>query len=1749
LQPSALLPAIVLPINQPKKNSMKKFISIVLVLIAMASKAQLVSYTPLNADFENNITIQFNLNLSKGEKTTGLLGVTDGLYLWAGAGTTATNAFEYSPKEQYNFNASVKGGKLTSLGGNRWQITLLPRIYFGVPADKKILVLGLIVKNAAGTAQTEAIVLQQGNTAFLNEVVIIAKKPFIEQQIDKTVVNVQADINAIGSTAFEILQKAPGISITGDDNINMSGKAGVNVLIDGRPTQMSSKELANFLRGMPGSTIDKIELITNPSARFDAQGNAGIINIRLKKNKLKGTNGNITTGYTQQKHYRSNGSIKIRESSANTRNKRIGDKELYNGQGFMNILNNLSINECKSAMTSDKPDNEARDKILAFFRVCFDREIVMRRLIELLYGLCGDSQAMSEFRVEDGRLFIDTAPLKKLVEDLFADVSYFMDSLRPFVSQECMDKYTGKINPGSYYWLQEQLMEKLIKGRPPQAGVAEAKKGYINIDEACRKLSNTYNILTLKYNHDLTNIQNGVLGTKVLSCTNYDKVFAEILFYNAAIANSDIAVSEESPNYDDDGVATDPPKLVNYKTNPYEAFHISGYAGLRSIDTRFIARFKQLYTFTDEITMNKSLMFSFNQLIAKYIHQFYDVATQKIYINTINNFVNGAFNQPTTDFMYTYPDISPRVFSKYEDDTTRKIDSRDLMRDATSSLDPDGLLFITNVVDKYELLFGSLDNLSLNQIEKFNDTDMFTYSLINLAYFEFIKAYTLDNPNYKLFAPDKSEIDVNDNNLIKEIILSKVYTINDTYNTLTDYGDLYKPFSKIFHLLFTKTAKVGLPYTVFEGIYQSSDNQNKRKDLFIYGLLRVSQLVSTPDDRIDNPEDVRKVLRDELYKVPTIFRKAGEPIVDVVVKYDDIITADETGNNMYGSKTSGLIRKPQPGAELNKLKVGGKTPSVPNDQFGQRRDPDGNHVLFTSLSVILKNMITIKNPINQQLVHLTETISDVPLYMKEKYRSQLPLFRLYFKNLATRCETVRKIMSKREVCLDRTDWVASGVPVFENPWPYTLVEPKTDSETTRNRFSGILDSIVKGCNSFINCCDQVLRETGDDAKYLETSAGSIRDYKNMHNIEPFMPISSMLYILRNSTTANVNDFYPIHSFGTDQFKYQYGIRLILSQPHVAFTSDHIPGYKQLIESYNSLLDTRSYVDTKRSDNYAKTLIRTLRYIFETKHIKGNLSNDINSLPTFGINTQYNTRYQLTQNSFIKSDMVFDTVKYNNNDIRTIINSLDNITSIKYIITNNPKLPLSIINTVSVMPRLNELGKNDIANKVSQQRLIPTYSITHSLGEVISITDSGSREDKIKDIIKYITGESDTKRSLAVQNIIDLNIIPINVHALMREVPLANIYNYAYTFDRLIIELYYGLQNANARKLMSELCKDVYDNGPNSALSAVKSAKDMLVALLIRPYIKVHGDNPEYYELCKDMLSGVSSNELGRPKFLSDQIYNKSIFGELYEDKSTYSEQGPGSGREQYKIITKTFYVTLAHGLIIEQEKIQLGRPLNLNEETPIMKYVTDFYKNGKGTTTGAYVGYNPMLKSLQNKFKLGTVYKDTDLNSFANVYLNGNSSLYVTARLRSTGVGSRPSLNTGGSNVLHYLDTVDKQDYNAYGATLQPDNENVLDSDQIKTVDLDYQTKALLVTVGKLRFNTVFIRNLVFIVNLYRSVRLKLQRDLVYNREVIAKSSSITDPNITEFKSNSVYRPRRAYGRDNMPNSRNNDSMYERYRY
>ncbi len=135
----------------------------------------------------------------------------------------------------------------------------------------------------------------QQMTNQLAEVQVTAKKPFIEQQIDRTVVNVENSIVSSGNTALEVLEKSPGITIDRQNNaLKLKNKNGVLVMIDGRKNYLSNEALMQMLSNMTSDQIASIEIITNPSSKYDASGNSGIINIKLKKNKAFGTNGSLS---------------------------------------------------------------------------------------------------------------------------------------------------------------------------------------------------------------------------------------------------------------------------------------------------------------------------------------------------------------------------------------------------------------------------------------------------------------------------------------------------------------------------------------------------------------------------------------------------------------------------------------------------------------------------------------------------------------------------------------------------------------------------------------------------------------------------------------------------------------------------------------------------------------------------------------------------------------------------------------------------------------------------------------------------------------------------------------------------------------------------------------------------------------------------------------------------------------------------------------------------------------------------------------------------------------------------------------------------------------------------------------------------------------------------------------------------------------------------------------------------------------
>ncbi len=142
-------------------------------------------------------------------------------------------------------------------------------------------------------------------------VVVTSKKPVIEQQIDKTVFNVDALISSTGSTALEVLEKAPGVIVDKDGNISLKGKQGVTIMMDGKPTYLSGTELISLLSSLPASSISKIELMTNPSAKYDAAGNSGIIDIKTKKTKQKGFNGSVAVAYGQGIYSKTNNSLQL----------------------------------------------------------------------------------------------------------------------------------------------------------------------------------------------------------------------------------------------------------------------------------------------------------------------------------------------------------------------------------------------------------------------------------------------------------------------------------------------------------------------------------------------------------------------------------------------------------------------------------------------------------------------------------------------------------------------------------------------------------------------------------------------------------------------------------------------------------------------------------------------------------------------------------------------------------------------------------------------------------------------------------------------------------------------------------------------------------------------------------------------------------------------------------------------------------------------------------------------------------------------------------------------------------------------------------------------------------------------------------------------------------------------------------------------------------------------------------------------
>ena len=194
----------------------------------------------------------------------------------------------------------------------------------------------------------------------LQEATVTARRAIVEVKPDRTVFNVEGTINAVGDDAISLLRKAPGVLVDNNDNISVLGRSGVLVYVDGKRLPLGGEDLSNYLQSLTAEQIDHIDIITNPGAKYEAEGNAGIIDIRLKKNKNHGSNGTISSSFSHGRY--PTGNLNLNGNYRNDKLNVYGAIGTNAGKRFMEMnfdsrQNGLRLNEQASFISKNYSAN------------------------------------------------------------------------------------------------------------------------------------------------------------------------------------------------------------------------------------------------------------------------------------------------------------------------------------------------------------------------------------------------------------------------------------------------------------------------------------------------------------------------------------------------------------------------------------------------------------------------------------------------------------------------------------------------------------------------------------------------------------------------------------------------------------------------------------------------------------------------------------------------------------------------------------------------------------------------------------------------------------------------------------------------------------------------------------------------------------------------------------------------------------------------------------------------------------------------------------------------------------------------------------------------------------------------------------------------------------------------------------------------------------------------------------------------
>lgn len=752
--------------------------------------------------------------------------------------------------------------------------------------------------------------------------------------------------------------------------------------------------------------------------------------------------------------------------------------------------------------------------------------------------------------------------------------------------------------------------------------------------------------------------------------------------------------------------------------------------------------------------------------------------------------------------------------------------------------------------------------------------------------------------------------------------------------------------------------------------------------------------------------------------------------------------------------------------------------------------PAEGSILFESTAQIMQSIMSNMDKLLKKRRHTYDTLAEVPEYLRERMKCNLPIYSKLFQMIFARADMLRRLLNNTafKTKLAVLDALPGGLvlPAGTNVnnvgiLPVALVDLpanvlKRGASNLRNvtgdwqQNHKYLDvQLAHICDLTLaikKCCDGVYKELQDVSPYfMDLSKDFITDYKARYGAMPFMP-ASMILLPQLAFNGSYNLLYngwmsqPLRNLllpsklnGSASYKFNLASRVLLARSDVEPQLDHMPGAKELYNNYASVAQKHSMVSANDYANTMKLLVYISRFLndgavysrlFDNKSMQYNIASRGDRYPT---NSVYGAMYS------VGNEICLDLS--NSPALAVREDPLNKAMQEFFPDYNTPP-----IRNLTVLPYRIEL--NDAANMTAALPHVEPLCVpmqTLSMVDALNYVENSNKKQSKTEFAKKISGVTGlglagvSRDALKVYNILDMGIVPINVHAFMKEVPFTNLLNYSYTFDRMVHD--FIAPNYLNDQPLAPVPPPPHGITPANlmipSLYECKSTREMYVKLLVHPYSSL-GATPaeigrQYYGLIGSLFNGNDNLKLGRPRYLSDQLWHKV----LLTSSAQYTTVGPGA--------------VVAPG-------VAGARP-------PALVY-TGYQAMEAGPQ--AYEAQRWLENIQQPAHYPGVPAPHAMPNFTAGLkYWSKVAKTWVTASNIAPVAPAGAAVDIAPNNVLY------------------------------------------LAELGNVRFNTKLVRNLTWLVNLQRAMRAILIAHLSWIDTPVVRGLKIVDPVVTEYNSNDQF--------------------------